>query len=456
MQTRDQQALIAQCTPSGSGALALLRITGDNAIEVATRISMLPGNKKLSEQATHTIHYGHVVDANNAPIDQVLFLLMHAPRTFTGQNTVEITCHNNPFIIQSIIDRALQHGARLAHAGEFSKRAVLNNKLDLVQAEAIHELITANSQIALKQSLAQLEGSLSSWAHAIEKDLIKALALSEASFEFIDEEDMAFGAPIKGLVEKTLTTISGLKKTFNQQQQIRDGIRIAIIGSVNAGKSSLFNALLDKDRAIVTNIAGTTRDVIEAGMYKNGTYWTLVDTAGLRTTDDEVEAHGIKRSHEQAQRADIVIIVFDGSRTLEDDERYVYEDLLNKYIRKSIVVENKADLPHQPCPLISDTLRVSTTDAQSVRALEHELERRVAQLLQSCDAPFLLNQRQFNLILALEQDLKAVQESLKGDIQYELLSHHLTHALAQLTELTGKSISESGMDAVFREFCVGK
>src|SRR5579863_4648796 len=312
------ETIIAQCTPQGTGAIALLRLSGDNTFAIADAISKLPGNKIISALPTHTIHYGWVIDKNGTHIDQVLFLLMRSPHTFTGDDTVEITCHNNPFIIQSIIQAALATGARLAQEGEFSRRAVHNNKIDIIQAEAINDLIHANTQLTLKQSLSQLEGSFSHWITNIEKQLIKALALSDASFEFLDEENMEFSTQIKEIIDAVLTTITNLKNTFNQQQQIRNGIRIAIIGSVNAGKSSLFNALLNQERAIVTNIAGTTRDAIEAGLYKNGNYWTLIDTAGLRTTDDIVEQLGISRSHEEAHKADIILLVFDGSQQLSD------------------------------------------------------------------------------------------------------------------------------------------
>ncbi|MDP3889414.1 MAG: tRNA uridine-5-carboxymethylaminomethyl(34) synthesis GTPase MnmE, partial [bacterium] len=323
----DQEAIIAQCTPRGSGAVALLRISGINAIEIVTRISKLTSNKTLSELPSHTIHYGFIVDNSGMHIDQVLFLLMLAPKTFTGQDSVEITCHNNPFIVEQIISLAIEKGARLADPGEFTKRAVLNNKIDLIQAEALNELIHANTQMSLKQSLSQLEGSFSNWITTIEQELFKALALCQASFEFIDEE-ITFDDQIKQIINKTLETITSIKNTFDKQQYIRQGIRIAIIGSTNIGKSSLFNALLQQERAIVTNIAGTTRDVIEAGAYKNGNYWTLIDTAGLRKTNNTIEQEGIKRSFEQADLADIILLVFDGSCTLTKHEQIVYQQLL--------------------------------------------------------------------------------------------------------------------------------
>ncbi len=451
-------AIIAQCTPQGSGAIALLRLSGDNAFQVADIISKLPGNKIISALPTHTIQYGWVVDRNGTRIDQVLFLLMRAPHTFTGDDTVEITCHNNPFIIQNIIQAALAAGARLAQEGEFSRRAVGNNKIDIIQAEAINDLIHANTQLALKQSLSQLEGSFSHWITTIEKQLIKALALSDASFEFLDEEDMEFNIQIKEIIDSVFTTITNLKSTFNQQQQIRNGIRVAIIGSVNAGKSSLFNALLNQERAIVTNIAGTTRDAIEAGLYKNNNYWTLIDTAGLRTTDDIVEQMGISRSHTEAQKADIILLVFDGSQQLNIAESAVYQSLLDTYADKIIIVNNKADLPQTNNPILShrSMLPVCTADGISIESVKSAIQDKISSLFASIGSPFLLNQRHYNNLLSLETKLAATKNLLGDTTSYEIVSYHLQDALTTLSELTGKTITEAGMDAVFREFCIGK
>jgi tRNA modification GTPase len=466
------QAIIAQCTPHGSGAIALLRLSGSNALEIADVISKLPGKKIISQQPTHTIHYGWIIDADGNHLDQVLFLAMRAPHTFTGDDTVEITCHNNPFIIQNIIQAALKAGARLAQEGEFSRRAVENEKIDIMQAEAINDLIHANTQLALKQSLSQLEGSFTQWIATIEKQLITALAFSEASFEFLDEENMQFNTQIKEIITTVLHTIANLKNTFNQQQQIRNGIRIAIIGSVNAGKSSLFNALLNQERAIVTNIAGTTRDAIEAGLYKNGNYWTIIDTAGLRTTDDVIEQMGIQRSHQEAKTADIILLVFDSSRPLHDAEYAVYQELIDAYSDKIIFIGNKADLPFS---LSLDTFlktktlgtsgkeiknslyyQVCTADKDTIQPVEAAIQNKISSLFDAIASPFLLNQRHYNSLLCLETNLMAIATLLGEGTSYELVSFHLQDALSNLSELTGKTISEAGMDAVFREFCVGK
>lgn len=518
----DEQTIIAQCTPRGSGAIALLRISGASAIIVADTMAQLASGKKLTDLPSHTIHYGTIVDENKNHIDSVLFMLMHGPRTFTGQDTVEITCHNNQFIIEEIISLAIRAGARLAQEGEFTKRAVINGKIDLVQAEAINELIHAQTQMALKQSLAQLSGSFSSWLAGIEMELLKALAFCQASFEFLDEE-IELGGPITHMIGGIKFSISEIKKTFNQQQQIRQGVRVAIIGSVNAGKSSLFNALLNQQRAIVNAQAGTTRDSIEAGLYKNGNFWTLVDTAGLRQTHDAIEQEGIRRSFEEAHKADIILLAHDSMRELSNEEKNVYAQLQEKYASKIICVYTKCDdvsldtacyrslrpaqgerlndnnsynsvcsdnsatletkdrvpfasieplegvsgevsirAPHSidPNGVKIDSksyIHVSSKTKNNIETLEHAIQQKIATLFADIASPFLLNQRQHNLLLALETKLIDIETILNSkQIAYELLAIHLNDAIAHLAELSGKEISETSMDMVFREFCVGK
>lgn len=459
--TRDDETIIAQCTARGKGAIALLRLSGSNARIVANAIAHIPGNKDIAQLSSHTIHYGYVVDDNANYIDQVMFIIMDKPKTFTGQDTIEITCHNNPFIIEAIIKQAIKHGARMAQEGEFTRRAFLNGKIDLLQAEALNELIHANTQLALKKSLAQLKGSFSNWMQDIEKELIRALAWSEASFEFLDEEK-DFANQIKSHIEKLLIKVLELKKTFDAQQHIRQGIKIAIIGSVNAGKSSLFNSLLNQKRSIVTNIAGTTRDTIEAGIYRNGNYWTLIDTAGLRQTNDIIEQEGIKKSFEQAILSDIIILVFDGSRDFTLHEYKIYKELIDTYQQKIILVQNKIDIQQQFNNSIDninnkDIIKLSSQTKENISSLENAIDEKISALFSTIESPFLLNQRQYNLIIGLENKLNNILLLLNSmAVQYELISYHLKDALEYMSELTGKTISEAGMDMVFKEFCVGK
>ncbi len=450
-----EETIIAQCTPQGKGALALLRISGVDAWKIADSFARLANKKRLDECPTHTIQFGEVIDSTGKAIDQVLFLLMRGPRTFTGQDTVEITCHNNPFIIDAIIKITIQAGARMAEHGEFSRRAVANGKIDLLQAEAINELIQAQTSIALKQSLSQVQGSLSSWLISLEQSLLKAYAFCEASFEFVDDE-MEFGSDIKTIIQSMMAAIETLEKTFDQQQHIREGIRIAIIGSVNAGKSSLFNALLTKERAIVTPIPGTTRDTIEAGMYKEGNYWTLIDTAGLRQTADIIEHQGIERSYQEAEQADVIVLVADFSRAMTDQERTIYNELIKLHGKKIIFVRNKADLPAVASIDTAPTVSCSCTTQENINLVHDAITQKIEQLMATLDVPFLLNQRQFNLILSLKKELREIDTMLQGVVQYELLAVHLKDALTLLSTLTGKSVTEQMLDEIFKQFCVGK
>ncbi|MBT3827596.1 tRNA uridine-5-carboxymethylaminomethyl(34) synthesis GTPase MnmE [bacterium] len=456
----DETAVVAQCTPQGAGAIALLRISGHDAISVVQRAAKIADKTLLIDASSHTIHYGWVVDADGTHLDQVLFLLMRAPRTFTGQDTVEITCHNNPFLIERIVARLIACGARSAQEGEFSKRAFLNKKIDLVQAEAINELIRANTQIALKKSLAQLSGSLSSWVTNLEKDIIKALAFCQASLEFLDDESVTFAQEIRNFVVAVHKKITTIRVGFEGQQQVREGVRIAIVGAVNAGKSSLFNRLLAKERAIVTSVAGTTRDTIEAGLNRSGVFWTLVDTAGVRVTDDIIEQRGIERSFAEAARADLIVLVVDGAKKLSGSIKEVYCDLFTNYSHKIIFVRSKVDsdqLFELPEELDSKVVDVSSINGQGLNDLLDCLDLSISKLMESCESPFLLNKRQMELLDTLDGQLESIlQEHLQEPIQYELLSYHLQDAAQTIAQVTGRSISEAGMDAIFKEFCIGK
>lgn len=455
MFSRDDETIVAQCTPSGNGALALIRLSGINAREIVSGLSICTSGKKINDVPTHTVHVGWVLGNNQEHIDQVLFLVMHGPRTFTGQDTIEITCHNNPFIIEAIITRAIAHGARIAQAGEFTKRAYLNKKIDLVQAEAINELINAHTQEALNKSLAQLEGSFSHWIATVQDGLLQALTLCEASFEFL-EEDINFDDQIKDLITQTLADIQTAQEQYQHQQQIKEGVRVALIGSVNAGKSSLFNALINKERAIVTEIAGTTRDTIEASVYKNNGYFTFIDTAGLRQTHDQIEQEGIKRSIQEADKADVVLLVIDSSTPLSTQEELAYRDLFAQYAQKTIVVATKHDIQKYGPVLEAPCVTVSSTTGYNIEPLMHAIIKKTEVLTQQCALPFLINKRQHQLLHELKKNLLQLQDITQQTIEYELVSIHLHDALEKLTELTGKTISELSLDAIFKNFCVGK
>ncbi len=457
IELKDDQVIVAQATAQGAGAIAMIRVSGDRAVEVVDAVARIPGNKKLQDQPSHTIHYGWIIDAAGQHVDQVLFLLMRSPKTFTGQNVVEITCHNNQLLIEKIIDRLIQAGGRLADQGEFTRRAVLNGKVDLVQAEAINELIHAQTSQAVQQSLRQLEGTFSSWIATIEKQLIAIIGFCEASFEFLDEE-MSFEVQIKDRLALVQADVRTLLSTFDKRHYVTQGVRIALVGSVNAGKSSLFNALIARQRAIVTDIAGTTRDTIEAGVYSDGAFITFVDTAGLRESDDTVEKIGIDRSLQELVSADIILMVFDATADYAQEEIDQYQSIMHAYAAKIIVVQNKIDAGDKILPFLQRDaiVAISVQEQKNIDQLRRTIDQNIDALMQVGQSPCLLNKRQYSLLLLLEQELECIKNRIAVRMDYELLAILVNDALSKLSQLTGKTVTEEALDAIFREFCVGK
>jgi tRNA modification GTPase len=466
--TDDEQTIVALCTPRGSGALALIRLSGLDAFTIADRCARLSSNSKIEHVASHTIHHGFVVDCSVDPysvIDEVLFLVMHGPKTFTGQHTVEISCHNNPFVIDRIIAVAIKEGARSARPGEFSKRAFLNNKIDLVQAEAINELIHAPTEMAVRQSMAMVRGSLSQRMEEIEKLLCELMSHVEAAFEFLEEEqrDFAFTTNIFDRLSLVRTKIADLRTHFTSQKLVKEGVRIVLAGSVNAGKSTLFNALLNQERAIVADYAGTTRDSIESGLYYKGYFWSLVDTAGLRETSDIIEQRSIERSLSEAASADVVVLVVDVTRsTYTDCEMAYYRDLCALYPDKIVVAMNKIDAIQNYsctgllCNEMLERVYVSAQERKGVAELFTVVEKKVATLFAHVNSPFLLNQRQFNLLTEIERGLEFIANSDSATIDYEVIAYQLKQLLEKNSELTGRNVTERVLDTIFDTFCVGK
>lgn len=456
----DDQAIVALCTPSGSGAIGLIRISGINAFNIADAIADCK-SKKLSAELSHTIHHGHVVDKETGEIfDDVMFFIMRAPRTFTGQDTIEITCHNNPFIIENIITTCLKYGARLARPGEFTRRSFLSGKIDLIQAEAIYDLIHAPSEKMVKASLVTLNGSLSHFLHTIEKQILSLLGYVEASFEFLDEEqrDFDFATIISEQLHIISTSIDASLITFDQRQQIRDGIRIAIIGSANAGKSTLFNALIGRDRAIVTDIPGTTRDSIEAGIYKDSNHLLFIDTAGIRKTNDNIELHGIQRSYEEAIKADIILLVVDGSKNIDQEELVLYQNFIHIYDKKIICLYNKSDIAFCCDSALNHAtiIHVSAKIHNGINDVYTAIKNKIQHLYTQHTMPFLLNKRQYAILQEVHKKLHFIIDNYIYTLEYELMAYNVRLILEDLSELTGKNVTEMVLDKVFEEFCVGK
>lgn len=440
--------IIAQATPTGSGAIALLRISGPEALNISDKFLFIK-NKKIDDLPTHTVHFAKA-KANNITIDHVMVIIMKAPRTFTGENVVEITSHNNQLIIQALIEEAIKNGAKQALPGEFAQQAVLNEKIDIIQAESINELINAQTPQALKISLQQLEGSLSSKVNNISHKILQALALCESNFEFLEDENISFDEQIKKTLEEVLANIKVIKYSFNLQKQIRQGFRVALLGSVNAGKSSLFNALIEEEKAIVTPIAGTTRDVIESTVILDGQAVTFVDTAGLRETDDYVESIGIKRSLEEAIKSDLILLVRDEANPEND---IFYKKVEKDFSNKIIFVQTKVDLPN--IKILENKVAVSSLNNLGIKELKEIVISRIKDLAKTGASSFLINKRQFHDLTEAEIHINNALKNLNNK-NYEIVSIDLNESLQVINQLTGKSIREEAMDLIFRQFCVGK
>lgn len=452
--------IIAQCSPAGSGAVGLIRVSGPHACAIIQKLVKSSCAIDIEKAASHTIHYAVLVDHAGERLDHVLLSVMRAPKTFTGEDVIEIGCHNNQFIIESIIESAVLHGARRADPGEFSQRAVLYGKMDLIQAESIHELICANNQEALKQALSQVEGTLSHWIKNLERDLMEVLSFAQASFEFIEEEQFSFDEQIRAILKRIKDTFTMACDTFDYHQHLKQGIKIGFIGATNAGKSSLFNLLIGRQKAIVTDIPGTTRDVLEATITRPNGQWTFVDTAGIRSTSDQIELLGIQKSHQQACLVDIIVLLYDGSRAITNEERVMYHDIIASYGNKIVLVQTKSDLVSdvsiQLDPLLSPVM-ISCVTKQGIDALIVAIEHRCQSLFPASHLPFVFTQRQYCLLKHCKDLLQELDPLLQAaPLACELIAHHIIEILAQLRQLTGKSISMDCMDHIFRQFCVGK
>jgi tRNA modification GTPase len=466
--TDDQEAIIALSTPQGSGAIALVRLSGDNVFDVVNAFSRVSSSKKILDLTTHTIHHGFIInneDNSLQPVDEVLFFLMRGPKTFTGQDTIEISCHNNPLIIEKIIQLACKSGARLAKHGEFCKRAFLNGKIKLSQAEAINELINAQNELSLKKSMEQITGTLSGFLANLENDFVNLLGLTEATFEFIDEElaDINLNQLIKERCLHLTEKLNKLSVDFSHQQQIKNGIKIALIGHVNAGKSTLFNVLLNQNRAIVSSIEGTTRDSIEASIHKDGVFWTFIDTAGLRETVDLIEQQGIQRSILESDKSDIILLVVDASQKMDNQSIGEYQKVLDKHAKKTIFVLNKIDKKMEDvfCFLRHSfahncVVEVSAEQGIGVEKLVSVIHQKVKNMFEGYNSCFLLNQRQARLVNEIGLKLDFIVKDHLIALEYELIAYKIKEILELMSELTGRDIGERALDVVFKNFCVGK
>ncbi|MBI5043854.1 MAG: tRNA uridine-5-carboxymethylaminomethyl(34) synthesis GTPase MnmE [Nitrospirae bacterium] len=440
----------------------IVRISGKDAISIADKIFFSKKNKKLSSLASHTIHYGEIRDDSSERIDEALVSIMKAPNTYTKEDVVEINCHGGALSLKRVMELVIKNGARLAEPGEFTKRAFLNGRIDLAQAEAVIDIINSKTDDSLRLAVNQLSGILSKKVNAIREELISIIASVEASIDFVDE-DIEFisrdvmGKRIKGAIDE----IEALITTTDEGRIYKEGIATAIIGRPNVGKSSLLNALLKEERAIVTAVPGTTRDVIEEWVNIKGMPLRILDTAGIRHTEDIVEIEGVKRSREAIKRADLILLLIDGSVKLNDEDKRLMEEVRDKRL---IILLNKSDLPSLvkksdiekalPEKEIVSISALTGEGVDSLKAVIHELLFKGG--ITAGERPIITNLRHKNALEKTKRALENLQNSIKGNISEEFLAVDLRAALNALGEITGETATEDILNRIFEEFCVGK
>jgi tRNA modification GTPase len=445
--------IAAIATPPGEGGVAIIRISGQRALEIASRLFSGP----VRSYQSHTAHFGRVIDAQAQTVDEALLLPMHAPRSYTGEDTVEIHCHGGSLIAQRVLETALSAGARPARPGEFTFRAFMNGKIDLSQAEAVQTVIGAKSQLALDTAQHQLQGRLSERVLHLQTELTNLAAVLEAWVDFPEEglEFMTMEALIKEL-EHILSMIQSYAETFHEGKRIHSGISLCLIGPPNAGKSSLMNALLGSERAIVTAIPGTTRDLIEEDMRLGALHFRLIDTAGIRSAEEIIEQEGIRRSREALRAADVILLVLDASAPLSSEA----EELVASCPReKSLLVWNKIDLtctderpflfPHTAC--------VSAREKIGLDALKEEIDKLVwSKGPPSKEEIVITSSRHHSALKEAEAALSSLIRSLQTEVSAEFAASDMRAALNALGSIIGTNITEDILSAIFSKFCVGK
>lgn len=452
--------IAAIATAIGEGGLAVIRVSGCQALSIADRCFLPVGKSSLkpSTASSHTIHFGHIV-RNGVIVDEVLLSVMRAPRTFTREDVVEISCHGGLLPAKTVLDALLENGARLAEPGEFTRRAFLNGRIDLAQAEAVADLIHSRTELALRAANEQLAGKLSQRINSLRDEMVKTLAHIEAHIDFPDE-DIAPDTKeqLVRRLEDGVATMDELLRTAGEGQILRRGIRAAIVGRPNAGKSSLLNQLLGRDRAIVSPIPGTTRDTIEETANIRGLPVAFIDTAGLRTARDEIEQEGIRRSRQSLQQAELILHVVDTSQPFVEEDRNYLADLDGK---KRIVVLNKVDLPAQLVPPSSLDTRhsvpVSCVTGEGIESLKDAIRSLVwsgeikAEMLE-----VMINSRHQDALNRARAATARTLEALRQDATLELVALDLRIAVNAIGEIVGKTTTEDLLDMIFSQFCIGK
>lgn len=453
--------IAAIATAMSNSGIGIVRISGDEALEVADRIFRpKKGSRKVSDMETHTIHYGYVVDGEEV-VDEVMLLIMKAPRSYTCEDTIEIDCHGGVLVMKKILETVLKYGARPAEPGEFTKRAFLNGRIDLSQAESVIDVINAQNELALKSSVSQLQGAVLEKIKDIRAVVLHEIAFIESALD--DPEHVSLdGYPeqLRGIMSDAHSKVKKLLDSSDNGKMLKEGINTAIVGKPNAGKSSLLNILVGEERAIVTEIAGTTRDILQEQIQIGGIGLNVIDTAGIRDTEDIVEKIGVNKSREYIEKADLIIYVVDSSTELDENDQEIIEAIQDK---KAIVLLNKSDLDVKTDAAIlqerldKPILSISAKNNTGI----HELEKLIEEMffsgkLSFNDEVYITNIRQKNALAEAESSLKMVLQSIDDGMPEDFFTIDMMNAYEVLGTIIGESVGEDLVNEIFSKFCMGK
>lgn len=459
MKVTDTIAAIS--TSAGNSGIGIVRVSGDEAVEIVDKIFQSnKKGKKLRNVKSHTVHYGYIVDGQTI-LDQVLVIVMKNPHSYTGEDTVEIDCHGGMLILQKVLELVIKNGAKAAAPGEFTKRAFLNGRLDLSQAEAVMDVINSSNDFALSSSMFQLKGGVSEKIKEIRSDIIYHIAFIESALD--DPEHISldgYDKEISHMLEKNTTKIKRLLDTFDNGRIMKEGIHTVILGKPNAGKSSLLNLMLGEERAIVTDIEGTTRDTLEENINFNGLSLKIIDTAGIRNTEDKVEQIGVNKAKEIANQADLIIYVVDGSRKIDENDLEILQLIKDKQF---IVLLNKSDMD-----MVADFDDIKDLPKEDVIEFSakqgmgmDKLEERIRDMFYSGrvtynDQIYITNARHKEALENSYQSLLKVKESVEAMMPEDFYSIDLMDAYEQLGLIIGESVEDDLVEEIFSKFCMGK
>lgn len=446
--------IAAIATPPGIGAIGVIRLSGDKSYDI---VQTLFPSKDLKLQPANTLLVGFLKEGDHV-LDEVVISFFREPASYTGEDVIEISCHGSPYVQQQVLDALIRNGARLAKAGEFTQRAFLNKKLDLIQAEAVGDLIASNTSASQKAALSNMRGGFSNVLHELREELIKFSSLIELELDF-SEEDVEFADRNKFLVliENIDNTVKRLLESFKLGNVIKNGVSVAIVGKPNAGKSTLLNTLLNENRAIVSEIAGTTRDTIEEVININGILFRLIDTAGIREhSQDVIENMGVVKSKEKIKQADIVLYLFDINE-MNEEELTVIVNEIREQNPNVIIVANKTDTCSHPVnDRFHTEISISAKEGVGIKELKDELFQTATGAGMQTENVIITNTRHYSALMEISKSLKEIKEGLENNISGDLLAPDIRRALHYLGEITGEVTNEDRLDYIFSKFCIGK